>query len=241
MIGMRARKVRRYFDAVAPRYDGRVNAFVGERELRAVRALVPAGGGVLDFGCGTGRIALDLARRGCRVTAYDSSVQMLRVASLRATRRGLDVEFIGDRTGLTGRVWPLVTCIGVLDYYRDATGLLRLLRRHLTPGGSIVVSAPNAVSPIAWIYATRGALVALPVRLWTKRSLINAGVRAGLTPVEVRYAFPPFSPLALTLVVALRDAAGSVPTFTAPNRSNSMHRPREPGSESAGAERDCGS
>jgi 2-polyprenyl-3-methyl-5-hydroxy-6-metoxy-1,4-benzoquinol methylase len=238
---MSTRDIRRYFEAIAPRYDGRVNTFVGERELRAIRALVPAGAAVFDFGCGTGRTALDLARRGCRVTAYDSAAAMLRVAVKRASERVLDVEFVSDRATLAGRTWPVVTCIGVLDYYRDATDLLRRLRGHLALGGRMVVSVPNALSPLAWLYAARGRLAALPVRPRTARALTRAASSAGLRVVEVRHAFPATAPLALTLVAALSEGAEAVPTFTAPERSNSMHRPREPGSERAGSERGCGS
>ncbi|MDX5310559.1 MAG: methyltransferase domain-containing protein, partial [Rhodococcus sp. (in: high G+C Gram-positive bacteria)] len=40
-------------------------------EARFVDVLVPRGARILDAGCGTGRVGLELARRGHRVTAVD--------------------------------------------------------------------------------------------------------------------------------------------------------------------------
>ncbi len=81
---VRPEDVRNHFDHHAPHYDNPVTAFIGERELRVIRPLVPPGSTVLDYGCGTGRTTLDLLRRGCRVTAYDLSGGMLALARARA-------------------------------------------------------------------------------------------------------------------------------------------------------------
>jgi SAM-dependent methyltransferase len=48
---------------------------LGEGEL--VASVVPAGGSVLELGCGTGRITRQLVRLGFRVTAVDESAEML--------------------------------------------------------------------------------------------------------------------------------------------------------------------
>jgi 2-polyprenyl-3-methyl-5-hydroxy-6-metoxy-1,4-benzoquinol methylase len=49
-------------------------------EAAYVAALVPAGARVLDAGCGTGRVAIELARRGYEVVGVDSDASMLAVA-----------------------------------------------------------------------------------------------------------------------------------------------------------------
>jgi SAM-dependent methyltransferase len=48
---------------------------LGEGEL--VARAVPAGGSILELGCGTGRITRQLVARGFRVTAVDESPEML--------------------------------------------------------------------------------------------------------------------------------------------------------------------
>ena len=218
---MRDQAIVAYFDARARRYDGRIKRFIGERELRAVRSVVPEGTSVLDYGCGTGRTAIDLLSRGCRVTAYDPSRAMLGVAAERARQLGHDAEFVSETGSLAGRVWPVVTCVGVLDYYPDPTTHLRGLMRYLAPGGRIVVSVPNAESPLGWLYASRGLVAALPVTLRSARSLEQAAVRAGLTAGVVRHAFPPVRWLALTVVASL--ARESTPGAD-PRRSNLLRR-----------------
>ncbi|MCW5861320.1 MAG: class I SAM-dependent methyltransferase, partial [Caldilineales bacterium] len=145
--------IRQHFNDFAPRYDNHLTAFVGERELRQIRPLVPAGSLVLDYGCGTGRTTLDLLRRGCTVTAYDISTGMLDQAITKAARLNLTAEFISDPAQLSGREWPVITCIGVLDYYPEPGPLLELLKGYMAPGGLLVVTYPNAYSPWGWLYA----------------------------------------------------------------------------------------
>jgi SAM-dependent methyltransferase len=57
------------------------------RELAA-----SAGGPVLELGAGTGRVALDLADRGHRVTALDVDAELLAELAARADAAGLEVE-----------------------------------------------------------------------------------------------------------------------------------------------------
>ena len=51
-----------------------------------------AGGPILDIGCGTGRVALDLARHGHSVTAVDTEEVFLTALRERAERAGLSVD-----------------------------------------------------------------------------------------------------------------------------------------------------
>ena len=94
----KARYVRRMFGAIAPRYDltnTLISAGLHRRWKRvAVRLLrVPTGGRAVDICCGTGDLALLLARcvgpRG-EVWGVDFSPEMLQVARRRARAAGLD-------------------------------------------------------------------------------------------------------------------------------------------------------
>jgi 2-polyprenyl-3-methyl-5-hydroxy-6-metoxy-1,4-benzoquinol methylase len=51
------------------------------------RGVMP-GSEILDAGCGTGRYAIELARRGYVVHGVDLSPDLIEVASLRGLRRG---------------------------------------------------------------------------------------------------------------------------------------------------------
>lgn len=198
-------KIRNSFEKRAANYDNPVTAYIGERELRVIRRLVPAGSSVLDYGCGTGRSALDHARRGCKVTAYDLSPNMLSYAENKAKEIGADIEFTASLQQLSGRRWPVVTCIGVMDYYPNPKPLLHELSRYLETGGSLVVTLPNALSPLGWLYfiLSRFTTPAVPRSPWFVRRVAKA---AGLGVSSLLYAFPSLAPLGHTLVVKMHSS-----------------------------------
>src|SRR3989442_29248 len=86
----RAVKVQSLFATVARRYDliNDLQSLGLHRrwKRRVVRLAEPAPGRrALDLCCGTGDVALALARAGCEVTGLDFSVEMLAVAERRGT------------------------------------------------------------------------------------------------------------------------------------------------------------
>ncbi len=200
----RAEAVARHFDDRASRYDNPLTAFIGERELRVIRPLVPPGAQVLDYGCGTGRSALDYLRRGCRVTAFDVSCNMLALAQRRARAEGwlANAEFTSDESTLAGRTWPVVTAIGVLDYYAEPAPLLKTLSQYVALAGCLVVTYPNALSPLAWFYAL-GSRITFPAIPRTPAFARQAAEAAGLEVRQLAYAFPAMVPLGHTLVLKL--------------------------------------
>ncbi|WP_028822506.1 class I SAM-dependent methyltransferase [Propionimicrobium lymphophilum] len=68
--------------------------------LAYLRTVIKPGTSVLDIGTGTGRIALDLAEHGCKVTALDASIDMLEAAEAEAKLQGLKIEFVHSS-------WPI--------------------------------------------------------------------------------------------------------------------------------------
>jgi len=190
------------FDDRAEQYDNPLTAFIGERELRAIRILVPSRSDVLDYGCGTGRTTLDLLARGCRVTAYDISSEMLARARVKAQEKGFSAEFTADESILFKRHWPVVTCIGVLDYYINPIPLLKTLCEYLEPGGILVVTYPNGLSPLGWIYALTSHFT-VPSHLKSPRSVRRAAANVGLKIFSLKFAFPALAPIGHTLVVGM--------------------------------------
>ena len=190
------------FEKRAAHYDNPLTAYIGERELRAIRKLVPASSTLLDYGCGTGRSALDHARRGCHVSAYDLSPNMLSIAESKAEHEGLKVEFITDKNLLANKKWNLVTCIGVLDYYPDPKPLLRELSQYLENDGRLILTWPNATSPIGWFYflVSRFTVPSLPR---TPTFIRKAAGEVGLEVSSLLYAFPAWPILGFTVVVEM--------------------------------------
>jgi len=86
----------RFFDAHAPIYEDNVftKNTVLEIEFLLDELQLPPGGSVLDVGCGTGRHAILLAKRGYAVTGLDVSSEMLARAADAAQAENVQVEWI---------------------------------------------------------------------------------------------------------------------------------------------------
>lgn len=127
-------------------------------------------GPVLEYGVGTGRIALPIAELGREVVGVDSSREMLRVLRSKLARRPELAARIALRRGDMRRVrlqrrFPLVIAPfnAVLHLYqrRDVEKFLRLVAEHLTPRGRFVfdVSVPRprdlGVDPERWVGGPR--------------------------------------------------------------------------------------
>ncbi len=101
-------------------------------------------GTTVDLACGTGSIALRLARSGMRVTAVDMSEEMLCVAAQKAQEQELPITFVCQtlqRLRLPKGV-DLATCaLDSLDYILDPTDCAEAIRRVyrvLNPGGCVI-------------------------------------------------------------------------------------------------------
>ena len=197
-----SKKIGKRFDDRAESYDNPLTAFIGELEFRAIRIMVPPHSEVLDYGCGTGRTTLDLLAQGCNVTAYDISSEMLSRAEVKANQKGFTAEFTPDKSVLFGRRWPVVTCIGVLDYYDDPLPLLKTLCKYLEPDGVLIVTYPNKLSPLGWIYALTSHFT-VPSHLKSPMFVKQAATQAGLKVFSLQYAFPALAPIGHTLVAGM--------------------------------------
>lgn len=108
----------------------------------------PAGRGprrVLEPACGSGRLVLELARRGLRVTGFDAEREMLRFARARLAQAGLRARLVEARLERfdVGAGFDLAHClVNTFKYLLDeesAREHLRLVARALKPGGLYVI------------------------------------------------------------------------------------------------------
>lgn len=121
-----------------------------ERELGADRSKR-----ILDIGCGTGRHAIELARRGYRVTGVDLSEAQLRLAREKAAQAGVEVEF--QRRDATEPHFreefdaAVMFCEGAFSLMEtDAKNhaVLRHAGTALRPGGKLMLTTLNVLFPL---------------------------------------------------------------------------------------------
>lgn len=147
------------------------------RELAADR-----GDPVLDLGCGTGRVALDLAAAGHEVVGLDSEVELAAALNDRAVARGLAAraEPADARSFSLGARFPLaIAPMQVAQLLGGASGreaMLAASLAHLEPGGLLAVALADPFEGVP-------AEVALPPLPDVRE---EAGWMFSSTPVTLR-------------------------------------------------------
>jgi SAM-dependent methyltransferase len=110
-----------------------------------------APGPILDVGAGTGRVTLDLARRGHDVIALDIDPALLAELERRARAEALHVQtVVADAAGfaLPRRDFALVMApMQTVQLLRPAGrhGFLRSARDHVAPGGLVAIALVDAL------------------------------------------------------------------------------------------------
>lgn len=101
-------------------------------------------GAVIDIGCGTGELTLEMARRGWKVAGVDSSPKAIERARHKALQRKLDVPFyVFDALKLNELPQTFDTAIdcGLFHVFTDAerAEYVRALHGVLNPGGRLIL------------------------------------------------------------------------------------------------------
>jgi 2-polyprenyl-3-methyl-5-hydroxy-6-metoxy-1,4-benzoquinol methylase len=122
-----------------------------EREIGFDRSLR-----VLDVGCGTGRHAIELARRGYTVTGIDLSPSLLARAREKAAQAGMSVTFVHhDARALpytTEFDVALLICEGAFPLMETDDMNFRILQgvqRALHSPGKLILTTLNALYPLS--------------------------------------------------------------------------------------------
>jgi len=154
---------------------------------------------VLDSGAGAGGAALELARRGHKVTAIDASLAMVARTKERASAMGLMIEALamdGQDLAFPDRSFDAaISVLGVI-LFPDAVRGLSELRRIVRPGGRIALitwTAPEGYELIGELRAAAlsvlGSLPARPLpaqlRFKEKDAFQALFAAAGLPMVEI--------------------------------------------------------
>ncbi|MBN1451061.1 MAG: class I SAM-dependent methyltransferase [Anaerolineales bacterium] len=127
------------YDVVVPGWPGEIDFY---RELvQATRAI---SGNVLEIACGTGRVALQLAKTGVEVIGLDLSVELLKVAREKSAGiQNVHWETGDMRSFNLGQAFGFAIIPGHSFQFMltpdDQVSCLDCIKRHLSPDGLLVV------------------------------------------------------------------------------------------------------
>jgi SAM-dependent methyltransferase len=133
----------------ADNYDEWHTGLMDDEGAVAALAGFAGDGPALEFGTGTGRLAVPLAERGVEVTGVDISPEML--AKLR--EKSSDVTVVEDdmTTVSLGREFAVAfiafNSIFILETQEEQVALFRNAARHLRPGGRFVLETVTVTAP----------------------------------------------------------------------------------------------
>jgi len=103
---------------------------------------------VLDAGGGTGRWAIRMAQKGCKVILMDVSEKMLKIAAEKVKEEGLQHKITtekGDitKTGYADEMFDMILCEHTLFLFKEPDILIRELKRVLKSKARLIISAHN--------------------------------------------------------------------------------------------------
>ncbi len=151
----------KFFDGHAPVYMD--NPFtkntVSETDFLLDELKLPPGSRILDMGCGTGRHAVELARRGYKVTGVDISSQMLAEGEKAAREAGVSIEWVHtDATRFTsGEQFDAALCLceGAFcllgmddDPIEHDLNILHNIHAAIKPGARLIMTTLNGCALI---------------------------------------------------------------------------------------------
>jgi ubiquinone/menaquinone biosynthesis C-methylase UbiE len=143
---------------------------------------LPPGTRALEVGCGSGVLAVELARRDLQVDAVDLSPALVDATQRRADAAGVGGRLaagIGDaaRLDFADDSFALVVAVAVLPWVESTPAVLAEVARVLAPGGHAVLTAVNRARLDYLLDPRRNPYLA-PLRQGVAELLARAGLRS---------------------------------------------------------------
>jgi 2-polyprenyl-3-methyl-5-hydroxy-6-metoxy-1,4-benzoquinol methylase len=181
----------RLFDRAAhyTKHILQLSSLVAERPLR-----------VLDFGCGNGEFLAICRHFGLEVVGVDRST---------ARRDKAGVEVLQSIDELADRNFHVITLFEVLEHLHNPSAILETLRRHMVPGGILVLETPDCtgVSGIQTMHDYECIHPLQHINGFTPATLRSIATRLGFEPIRKPVSHVTCSPVKVAKTEARRILA----------------------------------
>ena len=119
---------------------------------------------VLDVGCGTGLFAHKVSKLGPKhVLGIDFSQKAIEIAMKTHKNRNLQYQVL-DAKEIKSK-YDVIVSLGTLEHMDNPLKTLKILKKHLTKNGKIIVTSPNWTNPRGYILMTLWYLFNAPITL----------------------------------------------------------------------------
>ncbi|MFB7054368.1 class I SAM-dependent methyltransferase [Streptomyces vinaceus] len=198
------------FRLIAPGYDDDYPALAPDDPMITfMRGHLDQGDRIVEFGIGTGRVAIPLAQSGLRVSGIDLSEEMLKVLGRKPEALGIETvhgSFLEQR--VSGTFAAVVCVFNTLYHVHDQQGqelALRKAAEHIPENGLIFLENTSALHLMSHYQATDrlGVFRIEPSFTWLlagrvsqlKQELKISHIKlradgSSVTPVTLRYIWP---------------------------------------------------
>ena len=119
---------------------------------------------VLDVGCGTGLFAHKVSKLGPKqVLGIDFSKEAIEIAIRTHKNHNLQYQVL-DVKEIKSK-YDVIVSLGTLEHMDNPLKTLKILKKHLTKNGKIIVTSPNWTNPRGYILMTLWHLFNAPITL----------------------------------------------------------------------------
>ena len=102
------------------------------------------GGRVLDVACGTGKVSMRIAERGCFSVGAEASMEMIGVGRyIQPQSTAMMTRTIAEELPFATDAFDRVICQGSLDHFSDGHAFMREAARIIKPEGRVVIALAN--------------------------------------------------------------------------------------------------
>jgi len=111
---------------------------------------------VLDVGCGSGKLAVECAKRGAEVCGVDISAKMIEIAKRNCEKNNVKIELmVADALKELPKNFDISIALGVIEYFDCPEDLLSNMLASVKNGGKVIFSVPALFAfqtPIRKVY-----------------------------------------------------------------------------------------